>query len=1131
MAVRFVLGRSGTGKSRYCIERIVESLVGGDSGGGENLVLLVPEQATYQAERAILSYRQVRGYHRLRVLSFDRLGYMLVGGGSGSRKLSGIGQQMIIHRILEENREVLCSLGGSVERTGLSRKLAEVVSELVQYAKSAEDVDGLVEKLDDKEGPARLKFSDIGLVLREYVKFVEGDYIDSGMQLNFARKAVGSAEFLNGANLWVDGFSGFTGSETAMLGELLKVCSEAEIALCMDASKIDLRNSDAGRLESVSLFRPTELCYAELLWIVRDLGLELKEPIVLNEAKRFGRCKELGHIEKNIFIPRTRKIKAGERVRLIKAVNVRAEVRFVAREILRLVREKGYRYREIAVIAPDIERYEHYVKAYFEEYSVPFFIDMRRRLNQHPGVELISSALAAVSGGFRHREVFRYLKSGAVSVERREVDLLENYCLAFGVSGRDWTSEDVWEFAGEGDEDFDDGEVDEIRRRASRELMVLRERLFGEGDAERSMGSREFTEVIFEFLEGVGLRGRLGEWIKEAEESGDYEGADEHRQFYDKLVELFDELVEVFGGREMKCGEFGGLLKSAFSQLTLAFIPPKLDQVLVGSIERSRHPEIRAAFLVGTVQGQFPVPLSREGILTDGDRRSAEAAGFEIGPTQRRSLEEYEYLVYIAFSRASEYLYVSRPVADEKGRAIVRSQFTVELEGLFEGLDEESVGDEEVSEGDLWCDAELSDFLCGRVYRQRRGKEEADSLIAAALSDERLRRGAEVASLAKEYENEAVLEEGTCREVFGDEVVSSATGLSTFSQCPYRYFARQVLGLRERREFKFEPLDVGDFYHRVLDSLVKRLKGQGRSFGTLGREEAVEILGEQIAKVMEGDSFISHFAGRGEHNRYIIRAACDYLEDFVVGILAMVGAGEFEPGLSEVEFGEGKAVEGPMFETGEGKKVKLRGKIDRIDFADTEFGKAALIFDYKRRWTGDGLWARIYHGLDMQLLIYLLAVNNAHAAGLKEVCAAGAFYIPIEASPETAGIEEAEKKRDKFRYKAKGIFDGRFAGMIDRDGGTGRSDYYGFFVKSDGNVYGHYKTSSAFSPVDFENVLEFGERLLGGDIRVMPYRLGNDTACRFCEFKAVCRFDWQVNNYNHLSSAGKGELRGGGHKR
>ncbi len=148
---------------------------------------------------------------------------------------------------------------------------------------------------------------------------------------------------------------------------------------------------------------------------------------------------------------------------------------------------------------------------------------------------------------------------------------------------------------------------------------------------------------------------------------------------------------EVFAGQEMSCHDYVAILDSAFSQLTLAFIPPSLDQVLVGSIERSRHPDLKAVFLIGATQRQFPVPVSSDSILADDDRSAAESAGFELAATESRELTERQYLAYIAFTRPSEFLCVTYPLADDSGSAVARSEFIAAVESLFEGLGEESI--------------------------------------------------------------------------------------------------------------------------------------------------------------------------------------------------------------------------------------------------------------------------------------------------------------------------------------------------------------------------------------------------------------------------------------------------------
>ena len=268
VAIRFILGRSGTGKTRYCIQAVVDALL---DPGEQSLILLVPEQATYQVERAILSADRIAGYNRLHVLSFDRLQFLLVGKNTARPILSRVGQQMIVQRILRENADRLELFHSSPARPGLSRQMAQTISELHQYAKTPDDIEQLLGELakDERNQLTLQKFNDIGLIFKEYLKFVENDYHDPDAQSIRACKAIPSSALTKEAKLWVDGFAGFTTAELSILAELLKVMEEAHIALCLDPSKIDVTNPDAGKFDTVSLFNPTEQTYRTLFEVVK----------------------------------------------------------------------------------------------------------------------------------------------------------------------------------------------------------------------------------------------------------------------------------------------------------------------------------------------------------------------------------------------------------------------------------------------------------------------------------------------------------------------------------------------------------------------------------------------------------------------------------------------------------------------------------------------------------------------------------------------------------------------------------------------------------------------------------------------------------------------------------------------
>jgi len=1136
MAVQFIIGRSGTGKTSYCITALVNALL--ESVDNRPLILLVPEQATYQAERAILADTRIVGYHRLHVLSFDRLQFLLLGRNTARPAITRLGQQMIIHRILRDNKSKLNIFDASATWPGLARQMAQIITELLRFAKTPPDIEQLLAELqkDERNKLAVLKFSDIRLILSEYLRFIEQNYIDPDLQLMHACQKVAEADFIRGARLWVDGFAGFTTTELAIVTSMLRTVADAQIALCLDPSDIDLANPDPDKLDPAALFYPTLRTYAAIMEVIKKCRLKLIEPIILDTPVRFSSCQQLAHIERNIFKSHSPKLPADDKIKIISAPSARMEVQFVARQILRLVKEKGYRYRDIAVIASDIDYYQHYIKAYFDDYGVPFFIDKRKPLSQHPAVGLICSALQVVTGDFSHRDIFAYLKSDLVPIERCDVDLLENYCLAFGITGSDWQTNSEWHFAGGDQQDFNEQHINKIRLKVSKPLLELKDKLCPAGAAARTLSPEQFTTVIFDFLDTLKVRERMARWVEHASEKKDYATTvDEHRQFYDKLVNIFDELMEVFNGQQMSCQDYLAIINSALSQLTLAFIPPTLDQVLVGSIERSRHPNLKAVFLIGATQRQFPTTLSFDSILTDSDRSAAQFADFPLAASTSQKLAERQYLAYIAFTRPSEFLCITYPATDDKGSYVPRSQFVDHLESLFDGLVEESIAGQQINLEEVNTQAELADLLCCRLGKDALLPETGDyreitALLDSICLDEQLAdTGAEVC-YAIGYDNRARLNSEVIKKLFGRHIRSSPTRLSIFAKCPYKHFARYGLELKERAEFKLKPLDLGNFYHRVLDALLRRVNQEKQDFATINDEHLLKLLQQEIAKIVEAVPFISNFARHSAHNTFIIDSAAQLLEDCVLAIAQMIRAGIFRPMCSEVAFGQVEGAKKMLGEfklpLGDGRLLFLDGKIDRLDIAELDGQKIAIVFDYKR--TAQSFnWSQFYHGLDMQLPIYMLAVRKAADSGATNPV--GAFYLPVEVNPTEATLDELPGKAEGFNYKARGIFNGKFAPQLDSVTSTGWNKFYSFCITSKDQPYGNYGKSSALRADDFEKVLIFTEKkivqlaqeILSGKIDVTPYRLRRDSPCSCCKYKPICRFDWHINDYNLLEPLSK----------
>jgi ATP-dependent helicase/nuclease subunit B len=1117
MPVQFILGRSGTGKTTRCIEAVVEALSDADRGGP--LVLLVPEQATYQAERAVLSSPRVAGYHRLNVLSFDRLEFLLLQRGYVRRSLSRIGQQMIVHRILRQSAGELGIFGASAGSAGLGRRMTQAITELHEYGKTPADVDRLLEAFQKRlAGSTALKFADIALVLRRYLEFIEGRMVNPDVQLEAVRKAVGKSPIIAGARVWVDGFSGFTAAESAILLEIFKAAGDCFVTVCLDAGR---RGGDDG------LFACTERMYAGLVEMIRNNGIPMAEPLALTEPARFLRCPQLAHVERNVSRHEAPKLKAQGAVRIVAAPDVRSEVEFVARQISGLVRQTDTRYGDIAVIAPDLGRYEHYVRAYFDDYCIPHFIDKQQSLVHHPLVRLLCSALRAVTEGFGSGDVFCCLKTDLLPLERDEVDLLENYCLAFGVDGADWLGEKPWAFAGPRDSRFDERQIDAIRRRAAADLRRLRDALDTGG---RSISARRFAKAVRGFLESLDVRGRLGRWPQVGRRDT------EHVQIYGRVIDVLEEMAEIFDGSEMPCGDYVGVLDAALAQLKLAFIPQTLDQVTVGTIERSRHGELEAVFLMGATQRQFPCPVESPALLTDCDREAAEAADFALAePTAARLLRR-RYLSYIAFTRSRRRLCVSYPLSDERQRPIARSQFVDGLQSLFEDLDEERPSGGPAGLRDVQTAGELVDVLCRGLGGDGPPRPCGGGVVTRRLAESMrdvpaLAGPAESAIWAADYDNSAALDGDTARLISAGKTSGSVTELCAFAACPYRHFAMYTLGLRKRKEFELEPLDLGLFYHEVLHDLFADMNRRGISLS--GGGGIVGLLRESVARCCRRSPFLSNFISRSGYNAFMVDSAARTLEGCVSALAELAAAGGLRPFATEVWFGPAGGREcrlgGVDVDLGGGRRFHLVGKIDRIDAAEAGGRPVAVVFDYKRTARSFD-WSGFYQGLDLQLGAYMLALKDAAGRG-EAAEPIGAFYLPVE-RPFKKAQAGSKRSEDEFAYKARGIFDGSFFGLLDGKAAGGWSRYYNFRVLKNNDQYGNYHVSGALRPRHFEKVLDFTRRkiaslaaaILEGNIAVKPYRLGTLKPCVYCDYTAVCRFDPLINRSNVIRTMSKPEV-------
>ncbi|GAA4713657.1 helicase-exonuclease AddAB subunit AddB [Brevibacillus fulvus] len=1122
MSLQFVIGRAGTGKTSHILGYIHSRLKADPAES--TFIYIVPEQGTFQAEYALATLPELGGVIGSQVLSFNRLAYRLLQelGGMTLLPVDERGKQMVLRMLLERYKDQLQMFQRSAQQPGFVNQLGRMISECKSYGVIFHDLDNL----DWGSASLTQKIKDISLIMNAYEAYLSGIYYDTDDMLTRVATLVGQSEYLRQAEIFIDGFSGFTNQEYRMIEQLMVHAKRVTVALSLDPLEL------AQSTDELALFAPTLKTYHRLAQIAREVAVPLEAPIVRQESYRFAGAPLLAKLEKSYFawdaLPVNAKPARTDELCLVAAVNRRAEVEAAALQILSLVRDHGYHWRDIAILLREMGIYADEIEAVFTEYGIPFFLDQKRTVLHHPLIELIRSSLEVIVSRWRYEAVFRCLKTDLVTPAggerptRLEVDLLENYVLAYGIQAYHWSQETDWSFHARHDQDA--FEIDAIRRRYAAPLLAFEREM---KQAEQT-DVRALTTVLYRFLLELGVPQKLAEWQEQAEAAGELETAREHGQVWNDLLELLDQIVEVMGGEQIELATYARILDSGLESIQLGLVPPALDQVLIGSMERSRQPDVKALLILGANDGLLPARPVEEGILDEAEREHLAALGIELAPSARQRLMEEQYLLYQAFTRPSERLWLSCSLADEEGKALLPSPVFERLQELFPELTLRYFYNEPTGE------AQQDSFLLGRpdkvfghlltLLREfKKGQplspfwwEIYDWFVR---SDEQRTRQSWLLS-GLNYDNRVrPLSKEISAALYGRQLRMSVSRLERFQACPFSHFSSHGLRLTERELFKLERFDVGELFHASLKRAVEVMKDQHLEWERLSEAESMTLADEVVEEVVPQtrSSILTRTARyrylSGKLKRAVGRAI------YVLGEHAR--RSHFAPVGLEVKFGPGGDLPGLTLPLDQQSFVQLIGRIDRVDLSIDEDRPYLRVIDYKsgaKRLALSDIW----NGLNLQLLVYLDVVfSNAEQWLGKKAEIGGVFYYQVAdpfvtAKRMLAADEVAKQRTAKLKMKGLMLADPDVARLMDQQVESGSSELLPFGLKKDGtfSAYSSVATAEQFQLLQQhvrDTVRELSARMIAGDIQIDPYTLGTFTACETCSFKAVCQYDQQLS--------------------
>ncbi|HTG70768.1 MAG TPA: helicase-exonuclease AddAB subunit AddB [Candidatus Udaeobacter sp.] len=1164
MSLRFVIGRSGTGKTSYCLNEIREQLrVQPD---GPPLVMLVPEQATFQTEYALLQNGGLNGTIRAQALSFRRLAFRVMQetGGTALVPIGDTGKHMLLYKIVHRLGPQLELFQSGAEQPGFIDRLAELLTEWKRYGIDSEQLQDKQEAAETGTGHSTLlrrKLHDLQLIYSQMEQELAGMYIDAEDYLRYLQKGFQDAPAMQDAQIWVDGFYGFTPTEYEALGALMASSAQVTVTLTLN------RPYELGELpHELELFHPTAETYNKLMELAVKYDVNVDAPAILGTAPpvRFRNNPMLAHLESHyservpmLIADRAMLEPEDSRcgVSLHAAANRRAEVEAVARDIVRRAQQEELRWRDIAVMVRNSEDYTDYIGLVFADYGIPYFVDQKEKAVHHPLVEFIRSALETVLFGWRYDAVFRCVKTEMLfpmdgSLLREWFDMLENFALAAGIDGWKWLDKKRWlplvPVSLEDDAEMETKISDKAQREldivlAAREAVVPPLRRFGEA-LKKANNVQEMCEALYRLLDHSDAADRLERWGIQDTQAGRTQRARSHRQLWDSVMQLLDQLVELAGQQTVSPELFGGMVEAGLDSLKLAAVPPALDQVLIGSMDRTRSGHIQVCYVLGANDGIMPMRVKEDGILTEPERERLAEDGIAMAPGVRRRLLDERFMIYNALTTPSRHLWLSWAQADEEGKSLLPSEIVRHVRQLFPGIPVQSVAAEPspslpVLEQRMFVyePQRTLSYLIAAIRKWQQGEAIApfwwDMYNWFAVRPEWQHKLQRLTGSLTYVNREQFLSKDTARQLYGTRLQVSVSRMERFVSCPFQHFAIHGLRLRERKLYRLDAPDVGQLFHAALSRIATGLGGR---WGQVPEGELKAIASQtvdELAPKLQSQILLS-----SSRFQYIARK----LKEIVGQAALMLGEharrAQFHPVGTEVGFGPDGTLPSLRIPLEDGGEMEIIGRIDRVDAAETEEGLLLRVLDYKSSSTQLRL-EEVAYGLSLQMLTYLdVLVTHAPAWLGQPASPSGVLYFhvhnPLLALTNSISPSEVNGRLLK-RYKMRGLVtaDPVTVRLMDDELETGYSELLPVALKRDGSFY---SSSSVVTNEQWDvlrhsvrtTISRIGSSILAGKVSIEPYRLGTKTPCQYCDYKAVCQFDalFEGNEYRKLSKPSKEDI-------
>lgn len=1073
--LRIIMGRAKTGKSTAILQRIAEA---GDSG---RQILLVPEHASHQAEIDLCRVCGDTASRHAEVLSLRRLRDRVLSESGGIAKVSldAGGKILTLQRAMTGVAANLSVYRRPSRKAAFLKSMMGLLEEFQSYGVTPET---LLTGVENIGGMTHDKLCDLGLIFGEYQRILQRTGIDTRDSMTQLRDGLETSSYLDGADIFIDGFLYFTLQERRVLEVMLRKAKSVTVALMGD-----LHSSE-------EIFESAIKTKGQLERLAAQAGVS----VVVEECAKHENG-ALDHLERCFFGETVPFEGDFSQIQIHEADTVFSEVEQTAAKILQLVATEHCRFREIAVAARNMTDYEGTIETVFERYGIPAYLSHRSDLLEKPVLTLLTGVLDSICNGYEYDDMFRWLKTGLAGLTPEECDLLENYALKWEIHGQMWLRDVDWTENPDGygapwneERQLRLEQVNLLRRRVRQILVRL-----VEGLKEKSAAGK--VNALYDFVEELQLQGTLEQQMHAQAEAGRLQDAEETAQLWEILCGVLDQFVEILGDTPLDLDEFTLLLCQIITEYSVGTIPVSLDQVSVSEITRNDRNAVKYLFLLGTNDHVIPNPGQSGGILNEDDREELALQGIELSPSgMDRMGMELQYL-YTALVRPTEGLFISYPITDVSG-AELRPAFAIDrLRTLFPGIG--------IEKDDIHKKYRLTAVIPaleaagqepdGPLWQWFADHPEYESRLAAMKGAAELTRGK--------------LSRSAVQALYGKRISMSASRLERMKSCHFAYFMEYGLRAKPRTPAAFDAPQIGTFLHFLLENVTRDVLTMG-GFSTVEEETLHGLVRKYIDLYVEQE--LQNFQGRNARFRYLFARLRNTAYAVIDQVAEEMRHSDFVPMEFELSFGDHGTLPAVVISEPDAE-LRIGGKVDRVD-GWIKDGKLYLrVVDYKSGKKSFDLSA-VRMGLDIQMLLYLFTLQKEgkeHFSGM-EIEPAGVLYLPArdEILPMDRNVpwEKLLSERQK-QLKRSGLLLAEPAVLqaMEHDSLT-EPKYLPLRVSKDGNLSGSIASAAQLGKLGkyVEKLLhQIADEIRQGNIDADPCcKSEDDSFCKYCDWASACHF-------------------------